>query len=172
MSYEAASRHFISWFQMRNNVTLVFLTAIGAIFGVAFGGEDMLRVLLSIPFISLGCSFLIAHHNVMLGSLLDFNSKEIPIDLNSDSDVRVPQYENSKSLKKYFKLALSLMTWGQIVILFLPSLFSLTINYSDLYSTELSNQLIWWFAFLCFGAGIVMIIVIHVSQTKQIKHLK
>lgn len=165
MAYETASQHFISRYQMRDNVLLIYLAAIGAILGVAFGGNDMHKVLLAIPFFSLGCSLLIVHHNVMLGALLTFLSDEISRKFNDDEN-KITLFENSKSLNGRFGFALLLRTWSQLLILFLPSILSLVINFSFLYSDNLCNLLIWWFSLLCLFFGIVIVLIVHVKQSK------
>lgn len=165
MGYESASQHFISRYQMRDNVVLVYLAAIGAILGVAFGGTNMFKVLLAIPFLSLGCSFLIVHHNVMLGALLLFLSDEISSVFEKDK-TNIPQFENSKSLKRQFGFALLLRTWSQLLILYLPSIFALIMNYSSLYSVNLGDLLIWWFSLLCLLCGAILVLLVHFKQRK------
>lgn len=173
-SYETASNHFASRFQMRDNILLVFLAAVGAILGVAFGTASQKEILLVIPYLSLGCTFLIVHHNIMLGSLLDFCSKEITPFLNDSNaeDSNTPQFENSKSLQKYFDLALRLRTLSQFVILFVPSVFALLINHTLILNFPQYYSLAWWFAFICTISMVSTIFIIHRNQTKQIDHLK
>lgn len=165
MGYECASQHFISRYQMRDNIVIVFLAAIGAIFGVAFGGENMFKVLLAIPFISLGCSLLIVHHNVMLGALLKYLSKEIVPEFKCN-DKQIPLFENSNSLKTQFKSALLLRTWSQLLILFLPSIFALFMNLDTLTSNRFHESVIWWFSLLCLLCGIVIVLNVHYKQRR------
>lgn len=165
MSYESASQHFISRYQLRDNILLFFLAAVGTIFGISFGGINMVKVLFTIPFLSLGCSLLIVHHNLMLGALFLFLSDEICLNFEIDK-TKIPQFENSNSLKKYFGFALLMRSFSQLLILFLPSIFALVMNYNSLYSDKKIDLLIWYFSFLCLLIGIALILIVHFKQRK------
>ncbi len=158
--YETASSHFVSRFQMRDNVLLLYLAAVGAIFGVAFGSKNNFEVLLTIPYIALGCSYLIAHHNVMLGALLSYLNKVSSIDNNNES------FERSQALDSRFNNALNLRTWGQMIILLLPALTSLLLNYKIILCVLFPEILLLGFGLICFILAIILLWRIHKKQKK------
>jgi len=161
--YNSASSHFVSRFKMRDNILLLYLAAVGAIYGVAFGEPNEFTVLLIIPFLALGSSLLIVHHNVMLGALLTYLKHT-----SKSKTSKIRSFENSKFLFKRFSLALGLRTLGQLIILFLPSIMALILN--PIKGLENDNLLwLWWIIGLsCTIIGFILIILIHLKQ----RHLK
>ena len=170
--YESASHHFVSRFQMRDNITLVFLAATGTVLGIAFGTNVQTEVLLVLPFLALGCSFLVVHHNVMLESLLAYLSKEIPPYIQNTTTAGALPYEASQSIKKYFDKALNLRTYGQLFIFGLPSVFSLCVNIERSICGAIVIVLAFWFAVLCTLGTAFFIWTTHKQQIHSIDHLR
>lgn len=169
--YQTACQHFLSRLQMRDNVTLLYLTGVGTVLGFTFGSQMAQKeLLLVLPYMALACAPLMVHHNVMLGSLLRYLSKEIPAAI---SDMTTPPpYEASQSLQGKFALALRLRTFGQLIIFLLPSAFALIANWSLALSGPIMHILAYWSAVASCLLTSVIVGVIHQQQTHDIDHLK
>jgi len=170
--YQSASQHFVSRFQMRDNVTLFFLAATGTILSVAFGSDAVQReVLLVLPYLALACTPLVVHHNVMLGALLTYLSKEIA-HAPSESESSPPPFESSLALDSSFDLALNLRTIGQLIVLSLPSVLALVINFPTAGQATTSTSYAYWFAVVCVLLTAAMIVSVHLLQKHHMDHLR
>ncbi|MEI6846446.1 MAG: hypothetical protein WCK32_00170 [Chlorobiaceae bacterium] len=169
--YKTASQHFLSRLQMRDNITLLYLTGVGTVVGFAFGSPTVKKeLLLVLPYMALACAPLMVHHNVMLGSLLNYLSKEIPSTISETTTS--PPYEASQSLQNQFALALGLRTFGQLIIFLLPSFFALIATWSLAFSGPLLQILAYWTAVFSFLLTFFIVFLIHKRQTHDIDHLK
>jgi len=154
-NFEIANNQLTARVRIRNNVLLVYLTVTGTIFSIALGTTAKPEILLAIPYLALGCAIIVSHHNILIGALLDFCSKEIRgfIRKNSSKD-EAPQFDSSESLKKYFSPTLKLRTWGHAIIIIIPTIVSLAFNWSHAIGSAFPLGPAWWFAAVC-GIGCV-----------------
>ncbi len=157
---EIANNQIVARVGMRDNVLLVYLGAAGTIYSIALGTSANKEILLTIPFLTLGCSVIVSHHNILIGALLDFCSKEIRGFIrNTHPDKEVPQFDCSDSFKKYLSATLRLRTWGHAIILVIPAIVALACNWDHALGagSVFPYGPVWWFA-LAFSVGSVYII--------------
>ena len=76
-NYEMAQQEIQEHLQLRDNVLLVYLGAIGTIFGVALGTNADMKILLVIPYLALGSSVIVSQHNALVGSVESYIVSEL-----------------------------------------------------------------------------------------------
>lgn len=159
--FNNAREELVARIGLRDQVLLVFLGATGTIFGVALGMTNN-SILLSLPFLALGASVIVSQHNSVIGSLADYCVHELEPYLNSLlPPPHVPQWDNSKALRKYSSEAIKHRTWGHAIIIVVPSVVSLVANASVGFSGELAHLLIWWFGVISIVIGVINIVKAH-----------
>jgi len=170
--YKTACQHFLSRLQMRDNVTLLYLAGVGTVLGFAFGSRPVQKeLLLLLPYMAVACAPLMVHHNVMLGSLLSYLSKELPSFMTSETRT-APPYEASRSLQTHFALALNLRTIGQLIILLLPSVLALIVNIPLAVNGPLLYVSAYWAAVASCLVTTILVFFVHVRHIHDIDHLK
>ena len=160
--------------KMRDNILIVYLAAIGAIFGVALGSNTKSpEILLIIPFLALGTTILFSHHNVLIGSILNFFSNEMDVFYKENfKDQYIPQYETSNSFKRVFESALYLTTWGSFIVTLVPCVISLAFNWKHALGSSQAMQIAWWVAVSSVVVVIVIMIYVHKLRTIFSKNYK
>jgi ABC-type dipeptide/oligopeptide/nickel transport system permease component len=172
-NYEVAHHQLIARVHMRDNVLLVYLTAIGTIFSVAlsiiFGAkstnDEIKKILLTIPYLALGCSVIVSNHNIIIGALLNFCSMEIrPFLQNITPSEYAPQFDTSEYFEKSRILTLCFRTLGHGIILLTPCIVALYLNWKG--SSLFSQELLWWLAAGCTLFTLIIIIITFIIRKK------
>jgi hypothetical protein len=149
-NFEIANLQLTARVRMRYNVLLVYLAAIGTIFSIALGTIAKPEILLTIPYLALGCAIILSHHNILIGALLDFCSKEIRGFIRQTApEEEAPQFDSSDSFKKYFSPTLKFRTWGHGIIIIIPCFVPLAFNWNHAINSAFPLGTVWWFAALC-----------------------
>lgn len=152
--------------RIRDQVLLVYLGAIGTILGIALGTSAKIEILLCIPYLALGVSILVSQHNAAIGALGDFCGNEIQefLDKLTPSEA-APQWDNSNALKYLHGQITQLRSWGHLIIVSVPCLISLGVNWNHLFSS-FPFGIIWWFAITCTIIGIFFIAKTHLFRNQ------
>ncbi len=144
-----------------------YIAATGAIFGVALGATNV-GISLIIPFIALGCSIIVSHHNILIGALLDYCSKEIKEFIeNTGVENAAPQFDSSKSFKRYIHSTLLLRAWGHAIILIIPCAASLGLNWEHAIHSSFPLGQAWWFALVCSGVCGYTVYCVHRLRSRS-----
>lgn len=145
--YESARAELIQRIQLRDNVALLYLAAIAAIFGIALAKDGKLEILLIVPLLSLAASVLTSQHHILIGALGKYCSAEICIDITY-KDIPIPQWDNSKSLQQFFSFAMNSRAIGHLCIFSIPAIAGLALNYKYSYNGEISLTILFYMG--CF----------------------
>jgi hypothetical protein len=128
MHEEMARWELIQRVEHRDNALLLFLGAVSAIFAAAISIRKCdYRLLLIIPYLSLGITHITEHHNKMIGLL----GRYLKIELESyyrSIDEYAPQWDGSRSLvDKAVEHPVGRMV-AHILLIAVPAIFSLVLN--------------------------------------------
>ncbi len=161
-TYESARQELIQRITLRDHVLLVYLGAVGTILAIALGTDARNDILMLIPFISLGAAVLVSQHNSVIGSLGDFCVNELDdFFISLKPSEWAPQWDKSKALQKYSSKSIRLRSWGHSIIVIIPSVLGLAINWNHALYSPFPEGIVWWFAALCFALAIWIITVAH-----------
>jgi hypothetical protein len=167
-SYDAARNEILLRMRLRDQVLLVYLMIVGAILGVSLresGNED---ILLSIPFIALGASILVSQHNVLMAILGQFCAEELELFFKKlDPSEYAPHWDNSKTYKAYAMPSTIFRLLSHSLIIMVPAILALGINFKHAFSSPFPQGPLWWFGALCF-VGVILVIMYAHSKRKEI----
>jgi hypothetical protein len=141
--YEAARQEVVERIQARDNVLLFYLGAVGTLFGVALGTSARLEILLVIPYLALGAAVLVSQHHALIGWLAAFCANEIEPFLKEIGEY-APQWDNSLALQEYSSRAIGLRAVGHLVLIVIPSIAGLVMNWRFGFGKLLPQGILWW----------------------------
>ena len=156
-----ARTELIQRIQLRDYVLLVFLAAVGTLFGIAFRTSAEPEILLVVPYLTLGAAVIISQHQEVIGSLGSFMSNELHPFLDSIDDA-APEWDTSKALKKHLTTAIWMRTLGHLILLIIPSLAALALNWRHIYNFHFPEGIIW-----LFGAGFIVLSCMVINKSHQ-----
>lgn len=142
--YESARTELIERIGHRDNV-LLYLGAVGAVFGVSFGTTGRVDVLLVIPILAFGAAFVLAQHHEVIGVI----GRYLAVELHpyfctlADGDCP-PQWDTSNSLAAYHKKAIGQRFWAQLFLLVVPAVVGLVFTSTHWSDTRTSLGWVWW----------------------------
>ncbi len=157
--YESARAELISRIQLRDNVLLVFMGAVGTVMGVALGTTARVEILFVVPFLAFGAATIVSQHNAVIGSLADFCVRELSPFLKSIGEL-APQWDDSNALQEYRNSAIRLRSWGHTVIVVVPGIAALGLNWQHALKSAFPNGVLWW-----FGAVFVALAIWEIGNT-------
>lgn len=160
-NYDAARAELLTRVRLRDQVLLIYLGFVGAVFGLSLGasGTDN-AILLTLPFLSLGCSILVSQHNAVIGALIKFNTEHISIFLTSINE-GAPEFTNSPAFKNHSLRSNVLRSWGHMIILLVPCVISLSYNIRHAIGSPFPTGPAWWFALVCTIGTVWIIQYVH-----------
>lgn len=141
---------------LRDNVLMAFLGGTGALFSIAFGTSAKPEILLVVPYLTLGAAVIISQHHEVIGALGDFLRIELHPFLTK-LEGEVPEWDSSKALTAYHSQAIWMRTVGHSVLLIVPSVAALAINWPHRAFSASSKAPAWWFG-LVFAIGSCVVI--------------
>ena|GEM_PF-2235543 len=170
--YESARMELIERIQLRDNVLLLYLGAVGTIFGVSIGTTARLEILLVIPYLALGASTIVSQHHAMIGSLGDFLAHEIEPFLREIGEY-APQWDTSEALKASSNMS-TLMgrTLGHLLLIIIPPIAGLSLNWRHGFYLTFPEGLLWWSGVILTGMSIFGIWESHQWRMKLYRRLK
>lgn len=171
-NFEIAHQQVSVRARLRDNALLVYLTITATVFGIVLKTDENVEILLIIPYLALGISIIVSHHNLIIGTLFDF-LKEIRFFLISYNlpGQEVPQYDCSESYENYRFVSLVLRTVGHSIIILMPCIVALILNWKDDFNSLNSVTPAWWFSALCTGVAILGFISIHFLRSSKSNEL-
>jgi hypothetical protein len=134
---EMARLELIQRIQLRDNAMLIFLAAIGAIFGLVGGTEIGKEILLVTPYLAFSAATIVEYHNIMIG----LSGHYLVVELDSyyrKIDEYIPQWDGSASAQKTSTTRPWLLQrkFGHLILIGTPSAVALAANAS---TTVLKN---------------------------------
>lgn len=143
--YESARNEIISRLGLRDNVLIVYLGGISAVYGFALSKDSLLYVLLAAPYLALGASTILSQHHVVIGKLSDYLRMELGANMSP------LDWERSKAMQSFHPEAMRLRHWSHIILILFPVLIALTVNYDlsafnqlTFGSVEKLKCVLWW----------------------------
>lgn len=155
-SYEVASRLLNARASLRDNALLAYLTASGTIFGFVIGKSVDPELLLIVPYLAVGISIMISHHHLLIGSVLDYMENKLKIE-----DLYFYK-SNTRSLL--------LRTGGHLIIILMPCIAAMAINWKSEFNFSLSIDYMWWFAAICTSLTIIVLSALFVERNRKISN--
>ncbi|MCH7675529.1 hypothetical protein IH879_11345 [candidate division KSB1 bacterium] len=139
MKYLAATNEVSARIQARDQVLFSFIALAAILIGVAFSNNDYFFVMIAIGYAALATTFLIMHHDLIIGHLCDF-LRELTKDQDDTPQKQKPTIDWFSS-KKYYGRTLTIYRWprdiAQLIVICLPGL---ALYFSQEIFTELSNS--------------------------------
>ena len=169
-SYDAARSELVERIRLRDQVLLIYLGVVGTIFGIALGTIDKKEILLTIPFISLGCSILVSQHNFVIGTLLKFISKEIkPLLLSLSPPEYASFFGCSKAFKDHCRRSNIFRSSGHGIIILVPNFVALALNLDHAIKPPIQIATLWWFGLFFMIFALCIILYAHKLRSKVYK---
>lgn len=166
-TYEGARWEITTRIKLREQILLIYLGAVGTIFGVAFGVTAQYEILFVIPFVSVGSAILLSQHDSAIGVLVYFCTHELNEFLaHLEPPEDCVQWDNSKTLSRFGSRSLFLRTSAHIIILIVPCVMSLIGNWSHALQSPFPYGPLWWFSLLLSIVAIFVIIEAHSFRKK------
>lgn len=164
--YHATARsEIIQRLQLRDNVLLVFLGATGALFGIALGTNANPEILLVVPYLTLGATLIISQHHEVIGSLGLFLREELHPALEKMGDA-APEWDTSDALREYHSQAIWMRILAHTILLIIPPLGSLAINWHHRVVSAFPQGLAWWLGALFAGLSVVVLVRSHYQRKR------
>jgi len=152
--------------RLRDYVIMLYLSAIGTIFGFAISIDGINDILFIIPFLSLGASLLISQHQELIGTIGQYIVTELhPYFIKIEEDA--PQWDMSVSLINNLSNAIWERTISHCVLIIVPSTISLVITsqyWNDTYSYPFT---VWWIGVLLTIISLIIISRSHIIRFKN-----
>ena len=120
---------------------------------------------LVIPFLGLGCSILVSQHNSVIGALIRYTNTDLYNHLFS-SAVKIPEFVNSTSFRYHSPSSNFLRSFGHAVIILIPEILGLSINYNHAIFSPFPLGPAWWFGAVCVIASSIVIQIAHAGRQK------
>ena len=145
---ELARKELLERLKLRDQVLIIHMGFVGAVFGVALGTTAHYEVLLAIPFVALAMAFIHGHHHCHLGALTAFCAMEIAPFLEKLGQ-EAPMFDNSETLCHLAAQATKRRSTGTVILFGVPCFISLIVNgrYAISFSSPLTFA--WWFGGIC-----------------------
>ena len=124
----------------RDNVILLYLAAIGAIFGVTLSTAGREEILLLVPILSLGATLLVTQHFSIIGALSVYCACEIGRAISS----AIPQWDASATLADYRKSRTGFRSLGQVLLVQVPAASALAMNWQHWHFRLEWQSGVWW----------------------------
>ena len=169
-NYEMAQLEIQEHLHLRDNVFLVYLGAIGTIFGVALGTNADTKILLVIPYLALGSSVIVSQHNALIGAVENFIVSELEPFLKKIGE-HAPLWNSSKSNRKYSLKGIWMRTFGHILIVLIPPIAALGFSWQFGFYSQFPENPLWWFGVLSTVVSAYFILDTHNWRNKLVENL-
>ena len=165
-AYESARTELITRLRLRDNALLFYLAIVGTLFGLGIGTKAKPEILLVIPFIAVGAGIIVAQHHEVIGALGHFLAHELHDFLTQLSpSEESPQWDKSFSLEQHVNKSMFYRVWGQLILLIIPCIASLGLNYHHAFKFEFPYGPLWWFSAFC--SILTTYIIIHAHKLRK-----
>ena len=158
--YESARSELIERIGHRDNVLILYLGGVGALYGVALGTTASLRVLLAIPYLALGAATILSQHHAIIGQIGYYLATELHpfFESKSSSDCCPPQWDTSKSMDSYHHKAMDQRFLGHLLLIVVPAVSALMFTNTLTLQSWTPENVLWWTgaAFTALSAWVVV----------------
>ena len=164
-NYDSARQEILERLQLRDNVLLIYLGAIGTIFGIALGTSVNAEILLIIPFLALGASVIVSQHNAQIGIIIYFIVYDLEPFFKKIGE-NAPLLDSSESIRKFSIQGIWMRSFGHFLVIIIPPIASLGINYQYSFIAQFPEIVLWWFGALSTLLSIYFILETHHRRNK------
>jgi len=172
-SYNAARQEILLRMKLRDQILLTYLVVVATLLGIALKTPDAYGILLAIPLLALGAISLITTHMVAADHLGEFCSKELGPYFEAPVPPGViPQWDNSQTFHNYTMTSAKFRTVAHGLIVLVPSIMALGVNYPHAFGSPFPYGPLWWFCLVCFfGVAAIMYIGYQARKEKYNKRI-
>jgi hypothetical protein len=142
--YKSARAELVERVKLRDQVLLVYLGFVGAILGASLTTNHYRELGIVLPFLGLGGSILVSQHNAVIGALIRYTSNDLALFIPAVPK-KIPEFVNSPSFKMHSPYSNFLRSFGHGVIIIIPEIAGLGINYSHALASAFPMGPAWWF---------------------------
>lgn len=165
--YDSARAEIIERIGHRDNVLILYLGAIGAIYSVYLGTDASLDLLLAIPFLAVGAAVIVSQHHAVIGQIGNYLSTELhPYFMSLDGDTCPPQWDTSKSCDSYHKKALNQRFCGHILLVVVPAVPGLLFTRAHALHPLSPVGVLWWIGAVFIVLAAWVITAVHIWRLR------
>jgi len=151
--YSAARDAINNRVKLRDNVLIFYLAAIATIYGAAFGTKENTDLLLMVPFVALGASFMLTQHHTTIGSIVNYLAFEFKLPSKSEDFRDNLHWDISESVTGNNKRSMFLVICSHLALIVLPAFAALFYKAFENGKFSLSGL-----SFIVFVLGILALI--------------
>lgn len=163
--YKSARNELVERVKLRDQVLLVYLAFVGAISGAALSLHGSKQIALVLPFLGMGCAILVSQHNSVIGAIIRYTSTDLHGHLLS-GHADIPDFVNSSSFRSHSPRSNFFRSVGHAVVILVPEVTGLGINYQHAISSPFPFGPAWWFGLLCVLVSTATIWSAHSGRQK------
>ncbi len=185
--FNAARAEINDRIKLRDQIILSFIVSSGAVIGLAIGdvGNKGETIALIIPYLALGTAVLVATHNMAISRLGSYFQELAPA-INQcrlegfiepeEKFIEIKPWDTSETYIKHGKRSSLYRMYAQLIIFFMPSLFSLGVGWEKFkfpftFPTDIHSMLWIWGLIATVVSG-VYLIYIHFNRKKIIEQME
>lgn len=152
-NYRAARDELVERVKLRDQVLLIYLGFVGAVIGASLTKNSWREIGLILPFLGFGGVILVSQHNAVIGALIRFINHDLKEKLK-DIGIQVPEFVSSNSFRGHSKYSNFSRTFGHAVVIMVPEVAGLGINFEHAFNSKFPMGPAWWFGLLfAFGSA-------------------
>lgn len=163
--YQAARDELVTRLRLRDQVLFIFLGFVGSLIGIALGVQDKLEILLSIPYVALGCSIVVSQHNEVIGTLIRFINHRVKPVLEAEN-AYASEFVSSPVFREHSQRSNKFRSTGHALIILTPCLLAIALNWKHAFYSPFPLGPVWWFAFVCSLLAGFIIGFVHLRRQK------
>jgi hypothetical protein len=165
-NYIAAREEILLRMKLRDQVLLFYLAALGTLLGFALGSSSNPEILFAIPFLAAGASIIVSQHNAVMAVIGEFCADELEKFLRElDPPENAPQWDNSYTYKRFSERSTNLRSVSHIIILLIPCVLTLVINWKHI-NSPFPYSLLWYLGAGCIFFSLYVILSSHKKRSK------
>jgi hypothetical protein len=163
--YESARDEILMRIRLRDQVFISYLAGVAAIIGIGLGSTERQAILLLVPFLALGTTFLISQHHEVMAVLASYCVNEIGPALRGLGET-TPQWDASATYAEHSLKFIKMRSCGHALLIFIPVAGALAATWKHGFFSAFPLNPLWWAGVLCAGASIFMCAKTHHFRTK------
>jgi len=158
--HQSTRTEIINRLHLRDNILVLYLGAIGALFSITLGTSANKEALLVVPYLCLGAATVISQHQEAIGSIGKFLYHELQPFMQKIRE-SAPQWDTSNALLEYRPQAIWLRTVGHLLLIVTPAIMALYINWRHGFYSPFPEGPIWWCGLVFVVLAIAVIVKSH-----------
>lgn len=162
--YAVMRSEVVEHISLRDQSFFLYLGASGVIMRIGLGDVLRLEVLIVIPFLGLGASYIMNQHDIHISTICSYLVFELDVFLAGEG--KIPQWNNSRALATTYSYSrlIRFSYHGHLIILLVPMTIAIFVNYKYIFFTSLVSGIVW----LLGVAACIMVVLMTVS-TKRLR---